>query len=443
MRDRAFARIARISQRFEARYTPLGRLFGALTIAAAIFATDPSRTTANLLLAALFALHVVSAVLSLRWSPALTVTRRFPARIAAGIPTVYHLVVCNRGSRAQRDLRFRDRLVETFPAADDLAALPDSDGNADNWFDRRMGFRHWHRALQRRRGAILPVLVLDVLPAGASVEIEVPLVPLRRGALEFARVEVQRADPLGLRYTTRQLDAPQRLLVLPRHFPITELGESGSGRSLQSSVAQPGALPGGQEFHALREYRAGDSRRHIHWRASARRGVHVVKQFVDGYRDPLRILLDPYATPRVLDLIVEIAASLVVAASRQPRCGLTLEWLEPGVPTNARDDAMGDPLPLLEALALRTLSTVDSFELAVRRQHFARHATVIFVTGHWGPSRRAFDERLMRMVDRAHTIIAVDGPAPPLGLPAHCTPIRATTRADDLRRFSLARTIRP
>ena len=37
-------------------------------------------------------------------------------------------------------------------------------------------------------------------------------------------------------------------------------------------------------FHALRDYVAGDDRRYIHWRTTARRGSLMVKQFEDTRR---------------------------------------------------------------------------------------------------------------------------------------------------------------
>ena len=46
------------------------------------------------------------------------------------------------------------------------------------------------------------------------------------------------------------------------------------------------------EFHGLRDWRPGDSRRWIHWRTSARRGSLVVRQFEQRRSEDLAILLD-------------------------------------------------------------------------------------------------------------------------------------------------------
>src|SRR5438445_186493 len=49
------------------------------------------------------------------------------------------------------------------------------------------------------------------------------------------------------------------------------------------------------EFHGLRQFRAGDSPRWIHWRTSARTGELVVREFDHGTHNDLVLILEPFA----------------------------------------------------------------------------------------------------------------------------------------------------
>jgi uncharacterized protein (DUF58 family) len=60
----------------------------------------------------------------------------------------------------------------------------------------------------------------------------------------------------------------------------------------------------------IREYRAGDALRRIHWRSSARRGELVVREFEPPGIQTVAIVLDPAPPSRdVADQIARLAAS--------------------------------------------------------------------------------------------------------------------------------------
>jgi uncharacterized protein (DUF58 family) len=71
-------------------------------------------------------------------------------------------------------------------------------------------------------------------------------------------------------------------------------------------------------FHALRDYAAGDDRRYIHWRSSARTGQLMVRQFVDTRRIHATLVVDgrpaSYATEDEFELALSAAGSIAVRA---------------------------------------------------------------------------------------------------------------------------------
>jgi hypothetical protein len=68
----------------------------------------------------------------------------------------------------------------------------------------------------------------------------------------------------------------------------------------------------------LREYVAGDELRHVHWRASAKAGQLLVREYVDPVQAQCTVVLDTRASALDADAFeeaVEVAASVVWAAA--------------------------------------------------------------------------------------------------------------------------------
>ncbi|HPZ48640.1 MAG TPA: DUF58 domain-containing protein [Propionibacteriaceae bacterium] len=74
-------------------------------------------------------------------------------------------------------------------------------------------------------------------------------------------------------------------------------------------------------FHALREYVAGDDRRHIHWRSSARTGDLMVRQYEETRQSRMAVALDQadqsYGSDDEFEDAVSVAASFVMQAVRE------------------------------------------------------------------------------------------------------------------------------
>ncbi len=74
-------------------------------------------------------------------------------------------------------------------------------------------------------------------------------------------------------------------------------------------------------FRGLRDYVAGDDRRNIHWRTTARTGRLMIRQFEETRRAHLMVILDAaaqsWATAEEFELGVSVAASLARAAQTE------------------------------------------------------------------------------------------------------------------------------
>lgn len=121
---------------------------------------------------------------------------------------------------------------------------------------------------------------VDLAPGEqACLRFEVPT--RKRGHIAAPPVTVSTRFPLGLlRAWSRQLQLGQHCLVYPQ--PAAP-GASPFG-TVPHGWRDYGRDPEGDDFLGLREFRRGDSPRHVSWKAAARGRGMLSKQFGGGYR---------------------------------------------------------------------------------------------------------------------------------------------------------------
>lgn len=170
-------------------------------------------------------------------------------------------------------------------------------------------------------GEAFAAVTMPSLAKGAVFRHEFSVPTTRRGVVNIGPVKSVRADPLGLIRREIVWSDPQELFVHPLTIgvPSTTTGfirdlEGNPTRQISNSDVS---------FHALREYLPGDERRYIHWKSTARTGVHMVRQFEETRRSHLVIALSlataDYANDEEFELAVSVAGSLGVRAIRDAR----------------------------------------------------------------------------------------------------------------------------
>lgn len=182
-----------------------------------------------------------------------------------------------------------------------------------------------HRSLPARIelpvGAGAAELALPSLASGEEHEDLFAIPTTRRAVVVVGPVRSVRGDPLGLARRRLRWTEPAELFVHPE---IVSLAGASSGllRDLEGQSTRD-LSDSDLSFHALRDYVAGDDRRYIHWRTTARRGALMVKQFEDTRRTQTVVALstDPrdYADDDEFELAVSTVASLGVQVLREER----------------------------------------------------------------------------------------------------------------------------
>ncbi|MDI2097491.1 DUF58 domain-containing protein [Ruicaihuangia caeni] len=240
-----------------------------------------------------------------------------------------------------------------------------------------------------------------------------------RGAYEIGPARTIRADPFGLVRRELEWGAPQLLRVHPRTIavPATSSGlirdlEGNPTRDLSSSDIS---------FHALREYVAGDERRNIHWKASARTGTFMVREFEQTRRSRIIVALSlaqaDFADEAEFELGVSTAASLGVRAVRDGRdlsvmvSALTPEYAKRRV-AEVRTLPSTTPVRLLDEFAAvgAALTALPIADLARAIGDRATDTSVVFLVVGSTPTLRALRGAAARFPLGVQVIVVVCEP---------------------------------
>lgn len=118
-------------------------------------------------------------------------------------------------------------------------------------------------------------LVTGDVPAGEHGKVAVPLATEKRGWLKLERLIVETTYPLGLCRAWCWVYMNLQVLVYPKPAESAPpLPQASEGRAGGKSINS-----GDDDFSGLRDYRDGDSPRHIAWKASAREQKLLTKQY--------------------------------------------------------------------------------------------------------------------------------------------------------------------
>src|SRR3990167_4103252 len=246
---RWFRSVSSLQHRLGRRLTPAGRLALAAFGAAAVVGLDTNRTLGSQVFALLGALLVLATAASATFRARLSARRVLPRFATAGQPVTYRVVLTNETDARHEGLVLLDDLADPRPSFEEFTRAREPGEERRNWFDRTVGYPRWMWLVARNPGAAIPRRPgpppppggavppgprVPPLPPRDEVEVRVEVTPMRRGRLRFAAVTIARPDPLGLVQALRRLPLPQSLVVLPRRYPVPDIGLPGTRKYQRS-----------------------------------------------------------------------------------------------------------------------------------------------------------------------------------------------------------------
>lgn len=395
------------------RFTAAGTLAVSLLVVTGAVGIDTTQSVAYQAFGLLAALAAASALCLPFLGTRLEVERALPRVATAGRPFTYRVRVRNAGASALDGLSLNEDFADPRPTHDAYNAaigIPT--------------YRKWKRLVAANQLARVPEHALPALGPGATADIEVEAIALKRGIAHSQGLIVGRADPLGLVKALARVPRRSNLTVLPRRYTLPHLTLPGSRRYQPGGVTLATSVGESEEFIGLRDYRPGDPLQRIHWKSFARAARPIVKEFQDEYYERHALVLDTFAAPRdeaLFEEAVSIAASFAYTIDTR-ECLLDLMFIGAEAYTYTAGRGQMQAANLLEILAAvrpcrdRPFSALGH---AVEARRGALTGCICVFTG-WDEERAAFLRRLtaLGIAFRAVAVTRAPVAEPPRGLTA-------------------------
>jgi uncharacterized protein (DUF58 family) len=240
-----------------------------------------------------------------------------------------------------------------------------------------------------------PAAILDTpvyfpfLPKHDRIQQVVPMTFSKRGVYRQEAFRIATRFPFGFLQKSRRVDLKTEALVYPSVEPSPEYMEILPGIQGALESLSKGR---GHDLYALRGYMPTDSARYVHWKASARSGSLMVREFAREEDFRVLLVLDPHlpveidpgskkeitATKERFERVVTICASLAwhfyernsVIQFRSAAIETPLAPTEEIIFPILRHLALAQPLPAdpAQALMAELAASPDLFKLIVTSQ---------------------------------------------------------------------------
>jgi uncharacterized protein (DUF58 family) len=276
------------------------------------------------------------------------------------------------------------------------------------------------RELQMQYARVLPAAFSQspgvrrvALPAEEELRDPARLMPLRLGAGRFGDLPARLLGRFSLAWWSRDLTQDDPFAVAPDTLPRGARAVPG-----ESAGETPRRLPGvGVELLQLREYVSGDALSRIDWKATARRGSLIAREYSEAQHLEILIVVDASRASRVragdldrLGLYANVAARLAEhAVSVEDRVGL-LVYADRTLTACLPDRGMRAVTRLRRALEVLEADRGEPHPVAaaIQVRRMLRHrGLVVWLTDLAEPARNdALMQALKALVPRHQPIVA-------------------------------------
>ncbi|MDY6947184.1 MAG: DUF58 domain-containing protein [Pseudomonadota bacterium] len=220
------------------------------------------------------------------------------------------------------------------------------------------------------------------VPTGAPAAVDLRATPRKLGRHTWPDMQARIGGPLGLAWWSRRLDASYTFKIVP------ELLRDAGHRlgAVSGGVRAHSTLGAGAEILQLRDYRSGDPQNAIDWKATARRGQLVSRDFTEDQHLDIVIAIDAGRTSALrageLDRLghyINLAARFAEhAVAQDDRVGVMLFADQP-LATIAPGRGIGTILRIRQMLtaAAPMLAESNPLNAALRIRSLVRHRSLI------------------------------------------------------------------
>ncbi|WP_338845517.1 DUF58 domain-containing protein [Massilia sp. W12] len=432
---RHFSLLSGFQHKVRLRFTRSGMLLLGAALTCAVLGVNTRQVLIYQLFALCVGLLFCAWLWTLRWpwrkalSEQLQVQRHFPAQASVGHLAHFHYDIHWRGAHTLHDVRLLEQCHDPRPSPAQYAHAIEPGAERRNWFDRVIGYYRWAWLVRMNRIADIAEVHLPPLAPGASLSLDHTFIPFARGHLVLVGVWLAQTDPLGLMRRLYFLELRSECQVWPAPL-LQALPALPQSRRAQADSSH-GLTGDGEEFSGLRDYRAGDSLRMVHWKSFARLGRPVVKEFESEFSTRFLLVADSVAAPA--GVLFEHAISLAAGAILQfdvERDLLDLLYIEQHCALACAGPGAMSRQALLHILSGLRASRAPLLPMlnAMLMSRAAGYSACLYIAQSWDEERRHMLHRLQRQGLSLHVwLVSAQAPS---DLPAWvswrpCEPLEA------------------
>jgi len=418
------SRITFWSNKFKQRLSPLGLGVAAAILLTLVFGANIKLSSIYQLFSLLSALLITALLvvwIKSKWvRPAIHAQRILPKFITVGEQAFYRIAMHNKAEKTFYHINISE--VNSLPKPSLFQFLNSQEPleHERNWYDRHTGFYRFVWLQNILRGAVFMPKTIAALKAGETQDCKMSITPLRRGFIHLSALRVRFPEPLGLAYSFVHIPQQDSLLALPKAYRLPQHILQGGKRSYQQGgVSQASHIGDSEEFSRLREYRDGDSPRHMFWPSLARASQPLVKEYQDEYFSRSALILDNFVGQNkqvLFEEAVSVAAGFSLQSDTQ---NMLLDLMFVGEDKHQEHTLVGRSLAhaeqMLETLACVQLCDADfnTLSQAVLSQKERISGCVLILLA-WDKDRQALVQQLQALsIPTQVFLLLSDGEAAP------------------------------
>jgi len=290
------------------------------TVLTAIFGLNTEITTIYQLFALLSSLFGAAFVISYTFRGSFTIKRTLPEYASVGQKVSYKIEITNNTTKLQSDLLLQEEHAVNCPTLHEFKTSTEPGEEKRNMWDRKVLYHRFSWLASRKANALFKEHAIPVIAPKSYINLTAGIEPFRRGYIELCEVIIKRPGPFNFFKAYKRIPSANRLLVLPKRYPVSNLNLQGTRRHHSGGVANASSVGNTDEFMSLRDYQMGDPMRNIHWKSYAKTGSLIVRENEDEYFVRHALILDTFSIDQhteIFEAAVSVAASFVASIGTQ------------------------------------------------------------------------------------------------------------------------------
>ena len=261
--------------------------------------------------------------------------------------------------------------------------------------------------------------IATVVGGGMEQTVSYALRPVERGEYHFMGTNAFAKSPLGLVVKRVRNDADQMVKVLPAYLSLRQFELLAHSNNLaEAGTKKIRKIGASLEFEQIKEYVTGDDIRSINWKATARKGGHLmVNNYTDERSQQVYCIIDkgrvmkmPFEGMTLLDYAINTTLVFSkVALIKQDRAGLLTfdEGIGNFLPASRKASQMGNILEILYNQQTKFLESSYEKLYALIRTRITQRSLIILFTNFESLSALQRQLPYIRSIARNHLVVVV------------------------------------